>query len=96
MASNIRPARDLRNNYPEVAAFVKNQSNHVVITNRGRGDLVLIDYEDYQEYELYLHQKFIAEKLKEAEERANDPDAKWYSLDETMAALRKRPGCATE
>ena len=38
---HVRPVRDLRNNYPELARIIKNQ-DQVVITNNGRGEAVLI------------------------------------------------------
>ena len=40
--------------------------------------------------EEYFHHKYIARKLKEAEERAADPDATWHSLDEVMRSVRSR------
>ncbi len=40
----IRPVRDLRNNYPEIAALIK-EHNPVFITNNGRGEAVIINIE---------------------------------------------------
>ncbi len=86
--THVRPSRDLRNNYAEIVSMVKEQRDHVIITNQGRGDIVLIDFEDYAQYEQFLHQKYIDEKLREAEEYAQKTDAKWYSLEESLQKAR--------
>lgn len=77
--THVRPARDLRNNYAELSKIIKDQHDHIVITNRGRGDTVLNDFEDYARYEEYLHQKYIETKLEEAVREAQSPDAVWVS-----------------
>ena len=70
--AHVRPSRDLRNNYSEIAAIVSNR-DHVIITNNGRGEAVLIGIEDYAKYEEFLHHQYIAEKLAEAESQLSDP-----------------------
>ena len=75
--THIRPARDLRNNYSELAKIVKGQQDHIIITNRGRGDMVLIDFGEYTFYEEYLHQKYVDAELAEAIKQAQSPEAKW-------------------
>ena len=55
MQTFVRPSRDLRNHYSEIADMTKNH-NHVIITNQGRGESVLINIEDYAKYEEFLHQ----------------------------------------
>ena len=82
----VKPVRDLRNNYSEIAELVKDH-NQVIITNNGKSESVLLSYEDYQSYEDYLHQKFVENKLAEASEMASKKDAKWYTLDEAFEAI---------
>jgi len=77
----VRPVRDLRNNYPELAEIVKNH-DQVIITNNGKGESVLINIEEYSAFEEYTHKRYVAEKLAEAEAAAADPAAKRYSHDE--------------
>ena len=48
----VRPSRDLRNNYADVVKALK-QNSHVIITNNGVGESVLIDIKEYEEYEEY-------------------------------------------
>jgi len=63
----------LRNNYPELVRLIKKQ-NQVVITNNGRGEAVLIDIDEYAEFEEYAHRRYVAAKLAEAEAEAEaDP-----------------------
>jgi PHD/YefM family antitoxin component YafN of YafNO toxin-antitoxin module len=59
----------------------------VIITNRGRGESVLIPIEDYQDYEEYLHYRYVRESLVQAEAYAADPTARWYSDDEFWDAV---------
>lgn len=85
---HVRPVRDLRNNYAEIARIVK-EHDPVVITNNGRGESVLINIDDYADYEDYLHRRYILEKLKEAEEAAARPDAVWLSEDEFRKKIER-------
>jgi len=56
--TQVRPSRDLRNNYADIVKLLK-EHDHVIITNNGVGESVLIGYEDYEKYEEYLHRRFI-------------------------------------
>ena len=86
--THVRPVRDLRNNYAQLAKIVKEQHGHVVLTHRGRGDMVLIDFADYARYEEYLHQKYVEEKLQEAIKQAQSPQAKWIPGEDVMKKAR--------
>ena len=46
MQTFVRPSRDLRNHYAEISEMLRNH-DHVIITNHGRGESVLINIEDY-------------------------------------------------
>ena len=85
----IRPVRDLRNNYPEIAEIIK-QHQPVFITNQGRGEAVVIHIDDYADYEQFLYDRYVAQKLAEAEEVAAAPNAKWSDLDEVDRRLREK------
>lgn len=77
--THVRSVRDLRNNYPELADIVK-RHDHVIITNNGKSEAVLIGFDDFQKYEEFLHYRYINEKLAEAEEQAKDPNTKWLPM----------------
>ena len=78
--THVKAVRDLRNNYPEVAAIVKNR-NHVIITNNGKSEAVLIPYEEFVSYQEFLHIRYVKEKLAEAEAISNNPE-EWSNIDE--------------
>ena len=44
MQTFVRPSRDLRNHYAEISEMLKDH-DHVIITNHGRGESVLINIE---------------------------------------------------
>ena len=85
----IRPSRDLRNNYSEISSLVKDH-NPVIITNNGVGDTVLISMEKYAEFEDYLQHRYILGELAKAEEQAADPNTKWFTHDEVWSAIMDR------
>ena len=78
--THVKAVRDLRNNYPELAQIVRNR-DHVIITNNGKSEAVLIPYGEFEKYEEFLHIRYVKEKLAEAEAIADNPD-EWISVDE--------------
>lgn len=91
MQTHVRPSRDLRNHYAEIAEMVKNH-DHVIITNNGRGESVLINIEDYAKYEEFLHQRYVAEELAKARRQAANPDTEWVSHENVWERLREQYG----
>lgn len=91
MKTFVRPARDLRNNYAELAGMLKDH-DHVIITNRGRGEAVLIGIEDYAQYEEFLHERYVAQELAKAKRQAADPATPWASHDSVWETLHKNYG----
>ena len=85
--AHVRPVRDLRNNYPELADIVK-EHDHVIITNNGKSESVLISFEEFAKYEEFIHFRYVDEKLAEAEARAASPDVKWLSHDEFWSRVK--------
>ncbi|MDR2568864.1 MAG: type II toxin-antitoxin system Phd/YefM family antitoxin, partial [Oscillospiraceae bacterium] len=78
--THVKPVRDLRNNYPEVAQIVKDQ-NHVIITNNGKSEAVLISFDEFERYQEFLHIRYVKEKLAQAEGIAANPD-EWMEIDD--------------
>ena len=89
LKTHVRPSRDLRNNYAELAGIVKGH-DQVIITNNGKGEAVLIGIEEYAEYEKYLHSRYVTEELAKAKVQANDPAMKWKSHDDVWGRLRAK------
>ena len=86
---NIRPVRDLRNNYTEVELLLENH-DPVIITKNGRGSAVLLNIDDYSDYEEFMHVKYVAEKIKEAEIEAESTDAIWTDYKSVLKRLREK------
>lgn len=89
MNTHVRPVRDLRNKYPELADIIKHH-DHVIITNNGKSESVLISFEEFKKYEEFLHYRFIEEKLAEAEAQAKDPNTKWLTHEEVWKKLYEK------
>ena len=85
----VRPSRDLRNNYADVVNSLK-QNNHIIITNNGVGESVLISIDEYAEYEEYLHRRFIYNELQKSKADINDPDVKLHDAADVFAGLYKK------
>jgi len=78
--THVKAVRDLRNNYPEVAQIIRNR-DHVIITNNGKSEAVLISYDDFDKYQEFLHVRYVKEKLAEAEALSGNPD-NWIEADD--------------
>ena len=87
--THVRAVRDLRNNYPELADIIK-QHDHVIITNNGKSEAVLIGFEDFRKYEEFLHYRYIDEKLSEAEAQEAEPGIKWITHKEVFDKLKEK------
>ena len=80
---HVRPERELRNNFSEISKLNK-QYDAVVLTNRGKGTHVLLSFEEFDDYEEYRHNRYLMEKIKEAE---NDDDTRIRSHKEVWQAI---------
>ncbi len=72
MQTFVRPSRDLRNHYAEISEMLKDH-DHVIITNHGRGESVLISIEDYAKYEEFLHSGMLPRHLPRQSSRRQTP-----------------------
>jgi len=66
------------------------EHDHVIITNNGVGEAVLISFEDYAKYEEYLHRRFIFDELQKSKGKANEPDAEPHDAKELFARLESK------
>ena len=81
----ILPSTSLRNQYNEISEKCKQTGEPIYLTKNGEGDLVVMSVEAFEKQQALLKLK---ERLLdiELEQRSG---AKYYSLDELDAALRK-------
>ena len=87
--TQVRPSRDLRNNYAEVERML-DQHDRVIITKNGVGHSVLINIEDYAKYEDYLHRQFIYDELQKTKAKMDDPNVELRDADDVFARMDKR------
>ena len=87
--THVRPSRDLRNHYADLVKTLK-EHDHIIITNNGVGESVLIGIEDFAKYEEFLHHRFIFEELQKSKEKVGNPDAKLLSMETVFANIEKR------
>ena len=81
----ILPSTSLRNQYSEISEKCKEIGEPIFLTKNGEGDLVVMSIETYEKRQALLD---IKERLLDIElEQKNG--AKYYSLDELDAALKK-------
>jgi prevent-host-death family protein len=89
LKTQIRPSRDLRNNYADVVKSL-NQHDHVIITNNGVGESVLISIEEYAKYEEYLHRRFIFEELQKSKTEESSLTAEFRDAQEVFSRIEQR------
>ena len=88
--TQVRPSRDLRNNYADVVKSIKQDNSHVIITNKGVGEIVLISMDEYADFEEFQHHRFIYNELQKSKALENDPNIKRVSQDEMVAPLMEQ------
>ena len=86
--SHVRPVRELRNNYAELADIAK-KHDHVIITNNGKSETVLIGFENFKKYEEFLHYRYMEERLAQAEKEMENPSIKGIPHEEVWAEIRR-------
>ena len=89
--THVRPSADLRANYNEISK-IANESDQVIITKNGRLDTVVIGVEAFREYEEYLREKYVLERLDKAIKSLDNPNTEFVPHDEVWAKLEAKWG----
>lgn len=91
MAPNIRPSSDLRNHYAEVSRECREARRPTVITVNGRGDTVLLGYEEYSrmQSELELLSALADSERDVAEGRVSSLSTSFDTLRKQLAACEE-------
>jgi len=88
--AQIRPSRDLRNNYADVMNTL-DQHDYIVITNQGRGNAVYCDQDYFAELQDLAHQQYIYNELQKSKALLlENPDIELVPHEEVMTRLRAR------
>lgn len=84
MEANIRPSADLRNHYNEISKQCHETRKPVIITKNGRGDTVVMGFQDYKQLTAELELlRTLAEAHDDVEQGRVAP------INETFDAIRK-------
>ena len=89
LQTQVRPSRDLRNNYADIMRNLNNH-DHVIITNNGVGESVLINIEDYAKYEEFLHRRFIYDELQKSKAKASTHEVEMKDASEIFSNIETR------
>ena len=88
--TQVRPSRDLRNHYAEVVRAIKHDGDHIIITNNGVGETVMIDFADYEGYKEYKYQQYIYNELQKSKALLDDPNVERIPAMEVFARIEKK------
>ena len=88
LKTHVRPSRDLRNHYSDVVKTLGDH-DHIIITNNGRGESVLISMDMYAEFEKFLHEQYIYNELQKSKALLGDPNVKLILHEEVMLEMNK-------
>ena len=89
MTPTIRPSSDLRNHYAEISKACRENRQPTILTVNGRGDTVLLGYEDYTRLTAELEiLSALAESERDVEEGHTAP------MSDTLGRFRARYAAA--
>lgn len=88
---NIRPVSDLRNKYPEIEELVVKEDEEVYLTKNGYGTMVVMSIEKYSKLMSNAeYNEYVENALDEADQEAENPDAKYYTHEELISKIRSK------
>ncbi len=86
-----RPVRELRNNYTELAKMTK-EHHHIIVTNNGKDETVLMGIDDYNKCREFLFTQYILQELELAGAEADASSTHWLSQTEVFEKFRSKYG----
>lgn len=84
--SQIRPVSDLRNHFTEISHTVHETKEPVILTRNGYGDMVVMSYDEYQNFQYEME---VMRELQEAEVESETTDER-IPYEEVIADWRAR------
>ena len=83
-----RPVSDLLDNYQEVVQTLK-ERDHIIITNNGVKESVLISVDRYEQYKQLMYDRFIYEELQKSKAMHDDPSVALHDADEVLDEIEQ-------
>lgn len=88
----IIPSTDLRNNFPEVERLAKESKEPIYLTKNGRGSLVLMDIDAFEEYQAdKVWQRYVRNSLAEAELNEKSGASQYRTMETAFVELLTSP-----
>ncbi|GHT86662.1 hypothetical protein FACS1894137_12540 [Spirochaetia bacterium] len=78
---HIKQLSEIQSDYSD-AEKILNNHDRIIVTNDGKNKAVLINIDDYTEFESYAQKEYIHKKLSEAKTAAADKNAVWLDEEE--------------
>jgi PHD/YefM family antitoxin component YafN of YafNO toxin-antitoxin module len=73
---HVKQLSEINENYPDIARLLNNH-DRIILTNDGKNEAVLINIDDYSEFESYAHKEYINKKLSETENLLEKKEIDW-------------------
>jgi PHD/YefM family antitoxin component YafN of YafNO toxin-antitoxin module len=73
---HVKQLSDIAENYSDIAKLLNNH-DRIILTNAGKNKAVLINLDDYSEFESYKHKEYINRKLSDTETLIKNKEATW-------------------
>jgi PHD/YefM family antitoxin component YafN of YafNO toxin-antitoxin module len=73
---HVKQLSDINENYSDIAKLLNNH-DRIILTNAGKNEAVLINIEDYSEFESYAHKEYINKKLADTEMMIKNNKVAW-------------------
>lgn len=89
---HIIPSTDLRNRFPEVEELAKKSGEPIYLTKNGRGSLVIMDIEAFEEYQLdKVWHRYVGDALAEAELHECTGESSYRGMELAFEELLEEP-----
>jgi prevent-host-death family protein len=75
-STHIKESGDLKTQYTDFLKML-NEHDRIILNSNGKNEAVLINIEDYKEFESYAHNNYISHKLKETEDAIKNGSVEW-------------------
>jgi PHD/YefM family antitoxin component YafN of YafNO toxin-antitoxin module len=73
---HVKQLSDITENYSDIAELLNNH-DRIILTNAGKNEAVLINLDDYSEFESYAHKEYINKKLSDTETMIKNKETTW-------------------
>jgi prevent-host-death family protein len=73
---HVKELDELKTHYADFLKIL-NEHDRIILNSNGKNEAVLINIEDYKEFESYAHRNYIRKKLRETEDAIKHGSVEW-------------------